>query len=138
MSDNADRITQEAGGFTLPLPANRIVEGTGAPALSNEIPLLDGAIPLVRDEPWIWHALFMDDINSPTDLSGKTVTAELRWQVGEVEPLVEAIGNGYVRLSLTTEQTAGMPFGQLLDLYLAIDTDTEAKIPVTVLEGRYS
>jgi len=139
MVDSINRVTQDAV-VSVTVPSNRIVEGTGLsdPALFYEIPLLDNSIPLVRDEPWIWNALFMDDFNSPTDLTGKVVTAEIRWPLGEVTPTVEVIGDGYVKLSLTTDQTINMPYGQVLDLYLAIDNNTEARIPITVLEGRYS
>ena len=123
----SDRITDE---FVAPSP----------PSLqpTAEIPLLDDAIPLVRDEPWEWFALFLDDAQAPTDLTGDTVSAELRWTVGEVTVAAEVVDTGLVRLSLTAEQTAAMPFGQLLQLFLAINTDTEGVIPVVVLEGRFT
>ena len=119
----SDRITEEfAGPLILP---------------TAEIPLLDGAVPLVRDEPWEWFVVFEDGPGVPSDLTGKTVAAELRWQTGEQAVTAAPVEGaaGQVRLSLAAEATAAMPFGQLLNLYISIDNDTEGVVPVVVLEG---
>jgi hypothetical protein len=109
----------------------------------SDLEILDGAIPLARgDEPWEWHAVFWEDVGetTPTDLTGKTVVAEIRWSLG-AEPVTTEIADavaGLVTLSLTAEQTAAMPLGQLAKLYIAIGTDTEAAVPVKVVEGLYT
>ena len=120
----SDRITEAPG----PLPIIR----------ESEIPLLDDAIPLIRDEPWQWFAVFLDPDGQPSDISGAgTPSAKLRWEVGEVDVTVAPVAGatGQLELTLTAEQTAAMPFGQLLRLFLALGDDTEAVIPVNVLEG---
>ena len=108
--------------------------------MSADLELLDGAVPLVRnDEPWEWYAVFWDDFEetAPTDLTGKTVSAEIRWILGAVPVTTEITEPtaGQVRLSLTAAATADMPLGQLCKLFIAIGTDTEAVVPVNVLEG---
>ncbi|HYJ44080.1 MAG TPA: hypothetical protein VEW06_06450 [Xanthobacteraceae bacterium] len=123
----SDRITEEQA----PVPVTPLAIST-----VGDVPLVDDAIPLVRDEAWQWYAVFFEDSNTPTDLTGKTVTAELRWAVGEqavtVAPVVDAPGQ--VELSLAAEDTALMPYGQLLQLYLAIDGITASEpVPVNVV-----
>lgn len=108
--------------------------------MSSDIEILDGAVPLVRnDEPWEWFVLFYEDPaeTQPTDLTGKTAAAEIRWSLGAqqvIAEVVDAIG-GQVRLSLTAAETAEMPLGRLSKLYIALDADTEAVVPVDVIEG---
>jgi len=111
--------------------------------MSSDIELLDGAIPLVRgDEPWEWYAHFWEDTaeTTPTDLTGKTVSGEIRWILGVQPVTVEVVDapGGVAKLSLTAAQTEAMPLGQLCKLFLALDTDTECAVPVNVLEGLYT
>lgn len=109
---------------------------------SADIEILDGAVPLVRnDEPWEWLVVFWDDEGetTPTDLTGKTVAAEIRW-AGETQTVLAEIADptsGQVVLSLAAADTTAMPLGRLAKLYIAIGTDTEAVVPVNVLEGIY-
>jgi len=109
--------------------------------MSSDIELLDGAVPLVRnDEPWEWHVFFWEDQDetTPTDLSGKTVSAGIRWSLGAQDVTAEIVDpptGGQVRLSLTAAETADMPLGRLSRLYIALGTDTEAVVPVDVIEG---
>jgi len=110
---------------------------------SADLELLDGAIPLVRgDQPWQWFVMFWDDPSETdaSDLSGATVTAEIRWPGGAAPVAVEATdpGRGQFALSLTAAETAPLPLGRLSKLYLAVDTDTEAVVPVNVLEGLFA
>jgi len=108
---------------------------------SADLEILDGAIPLVRnDEPWEWHIFFWEDQDEslPTDLTGKLPSAEIRWQ-GGVQSVTAAIEGlptaGQVKLSLAAADTADMPLGRLSKLYIALGTDTEAVVAVNVLEG---
>jgi hypothetical protein len=110
--------------------------------MSADVELLDGAIPLVRgDEPWEWYAHFWDDPAEtvPTDLTGKTVSGEIRWKLGAQAVTVDVVDRtgGVARLSLTAVQTEAMPLGRLSKLYVAINQDTEAIVPVDVIEGRF-
>jgi hypothetical protein len=132
--------------------------------MSSDIEIIDGAVPLVRNEPWEWFAVFFEDPSetTPTDLSGDvvfvdveplrtdsgaivmtgtadTVAAEIRWEQGSQSVTVEVVDavGGEVRLSLTAVQTAAMPLGRLSKLYIAIDAGTEAIVPVEVIEGLY-
>lgn len=109
--------------------------------MSSDIEILDGAVPLVRnDEPWEWFVLFFEDQaeTTPTDLTGRTVSAEIRWS-GGVQAVTAEVADpptsGQASLSLSAEQTTLMPLGRLSKLYIAIDTDTEAVVPVDVQEG---
>lgn len=110
--------------------------------MSSDVELLDGAIPLVRnDEPWEWFVVFWEDPVETvhTDLTGHTVSAEIRWSIG-AQPVTTAVldaAAGQARLSLTAAQTAAMPLGRLSKLYIAIDADTEAVVPVDVIEGLF-
>lgn len=110
--------------------------------MTADVELLDGAVPLVRgDQPWEWFANFWDDVGetTPSDLTGKTVAAEIRWPHGSqiVTATIYDAPMGQVRLSLLAAQTAAMPLGRLSRLYIAIDTDTEAVVPVDVIEGLF-
>lgn len=111
--------------------------------MSSDIELLDGAVPLVRnDQPWEWFVNFYDDAGEtdPTDLTGKTTSAEIRWRGGNQTVAAAVYGDaaaGQVRLSLTAAQTAAMPLGRLSKLYIAINQDTEAVVPVDVIEGAF-
>ena len=130
--------------------------------MTANLEILDGAVPLVRDEPWEWFVLFWDDVaeTQPTALgpkpvltaddnpvltadgnpvltAGAVVSAEIRWQGGEQAVTATVTGPGQARLSLTAAQTDAMPLGRLLKLYIALDDDTEAVVPVNVLEGMY-
>lgn len=108
--------------------------------MSSDIEILDGAVPLVRnDQPWEWFVVFWEDTaeTTPTDITGKTVAAEIRWILG-AQPVAVELTNaaaGQAKLSLTAAETAEMPLGQLCKLFIAIGTDTEAVVPVNVLEG---
>jgi hypothetical protein len=108
---------------------------------SADLEIIDGAVPLVRnDEPWEWFVFFWEDQaeTTPTDLTGLVPSAEIRWQDGAQTVLAEIVDpptGGQVKLSLAAAETAGMPLGRLSRLYLAIGTDTEAVVPVNVLEG---
>jgi hypothetical protein len=108
---------------------------------SADLEILDGAVPLVRnDEPWEWHVFFWEDQaeTMPTDLTGQTPAAEIRWQGGVQAVLAEIVEpptGGQVRLSLAAADTVEMPLGRLSKLYIAIGTDTEAVVPVNVIEG---
>lgn len=108
-----------------------------------DLELLDGAVPLVRgDEPWEWFAVFWEDIEetTPTDLTGKTVAAEIRWILGAQAVTVDVAdpASGQARLSLTAAETESLPLGQLCKLFLAIGTNTEGVVPVNVVEGLYT
>lgn len=109
--------------------------------MSADIELLDGAVPLVRnDQPWEWFVHFWEDAagTDPSDLTGKTASAEIRWRTGSQTVAAAVFGSpdaGQVRLSLTAAQTAAMPLGRLAKLYIALNTDTEAVVPVDVIEG---
>jgi hypothetical protein len=110
--------------------------------MSSDLELLDGAIPLVRnDQPWEWFVNFYDDPEAadPTDLTGHTASAQIRWRAGSQDVTAEITNplTGQVRLSLLASQTAAMPLGRLSKLYIAIDTDTEAVVPVDVIEGLF-
>lgn len=111
--------------------------------MSADVELLDGAVPLVRhDHPWEWFVNFYDDAaaSDPTDLTGKTTSAEIRWRSGSQIVAAAVHGDatdGQVRLSLTAEQTEALPLGRLSKLYIAINQDTEAVVPVDVIEGRF-
>ena len=107
--------------------------------MSADLELLDGALPLVRFEPWTWFVMFWEDASetTPSDLTGKAVTAEVRWAGGAETVAVSAVdaGLGRFELSLLAQQTEAMPLGRLAKLYLAVDGDTEAVVPADVLEG---
>jgi hypothetical protein len=110
--------------------------------MSADVEILDGAVPLVRnDQPWEWFVNFSDDEAGadPTDLAGKTTAAEIRWRGGSqaVTAAIYDAAAGQVRLSLTAAQTAAMPLGRLSKLYIALDADTEAVVPVDVIEGLF-
>lgn len=102
------------------------------------IPL--GAVPLVRGEAWErFLVLWADSAKTAReDLTGKTVTADLRWQgaadLAVTVDVTDAEG-GLVKLSLTDEQTADLPLGQLSALYVAVDGITAGGTPVNVLRG---
>ena len=123
---------------------------------------LDGAVPLVRDEPWEWFVMFWDDVaetiptalgpkpvrvasearlltpdDTPILTAGAVVSAEIRWQGGGQPVTATVTQPGQARLSLTAAQTDAMPLGRLLKLYIALDADTEAVVPVDVMEGLY-
>lgn len=108
--------------------------------MSSDIEILDGAVPLVRnDQPWEWFVVFFEDQaeETPTDLTGHTISAKIRWSDGEQVVTVQITDPlaGQAKLSLTAAQTVPMPDGRLSKLYIAIDTDTEAIVPVNVVEG---
>lgn len=108
--------------------------------MSSDIEILDGAVPLVRnDQPWEWFVVFFEDAaeEMPTDLTGHALSAKIRWAGGEQQVTTQITDPvaGQARLSLTAAQTELMPYGRLSKLYIAIDTDTEAIVPVNVLEG---
>lgn len=109
--------------------------------MSADLEIIDGAVPLVRnDEPWEWHVFFWEDPgeDNPTDLTGKTVSAEIRWVSGTqtvTAAVLDPPTEGHVQLSLTAAETADMPLGRLSKLFIAIGTDTEAVVPVNVIEG---
>jgi len=129
--------------------------------MSADLEILDGAVPLVRnDQPWEWYAVFWEDQaeSIPTDLGRRAVTvssgvtvetedgnpittggsqvmAEIRWIGGRQAVATRITGPGEVRLSLAAADTADMPLGRLSKLYIAIGTDTEAVVPVNVIEG---
>jgi len=108
---------------------------------SSDLEIIDGAVPLVRnDEPWEWHVFFWEDQSEslPTDLTGQTASAEIRWASGIQTVLAEIVDpptGGHLKLSLAAAETADMPLGRLSKLYIAIGTDTEAVVPVNVIEG---
>jgi hypothetical protein len=107
---------------------------------SADIEIIDGAVPLVRnDEPWEWFVVFWEDSSEtvPTDLTGKTVSAEIRWATGAqaVAVAVTDAAAGQAKLSLTAAETEPLPLGRLSKLYIAIDSDTEGVVPVDVQEG---
>jgi len=108
--------------------------------MSGDLEIIDGAIPLVRnDQPWEWFVVFWEapDETTPTDLTGKTIAAEIRWLAGAQPVAAEVVdaAAGVARLSLTAAETTDMPLGRLSRLYIALGTDTEAVVPVDVLEG---
>jgi len=110
--------------------------------MSADLELLDGAIPLVRnDQPWEWFVNFCEDAagTDPTDLTGRTASAQIRWRAGSQDVAAEITDapSGQVRLSLLAAQTAAMPLGRLARLYIALDHDTEAVVPVDVIEGLF-
>jgi hypothetical protein len=111
--------------------------------MSSDVEILDGAIPLVRhDHPWEWFVYFHEsaDETDPTDLTGKTLSAEIRWRGGSQVVAAAVHGDaidGVARLSLTAAQTAAMPLGRLSRLFIALNQDTEAIVPIDVIEGRF-
>jgi hypothetical protein len=111
-------------------------DALGLPVLV--IPL--GALPLVLDEAWEKFAVFWADSakTAREDLTGKTVTADIRWQgAADLAVTVTVTDDeaGLATLSLTALQTADLPLGQLSTLYIAVNGETWASLPVNVLRG---
>jgi hypothetical protein len=94
--------------------------------MAEDIAVLDGALPLVRgDNPWATVMAFKSDADTPDDLSGHTVVAEMRW--GGRGPGSQAVTAtitdapaGIVELSLTKAQTLALPLGRLVTLYVQL------------------
>lgn len=102
-------------------------------------PLIDEAIPLVRNEAWEWHVRIWDDPDEETvtDLTGMTCLAVMRWEGGSQAVTVDATdgANGHLALSLTAENADDMPIGRLTRLYLSVDGNTETIADIDVIEG---
>lgn len=102
-------------------------------------PLIDEAVPLVRNEAWSWHVRIWDDPDEETvtNLTGLTCLAMLRWAGGSQVVTVDTTDavNGHLVLSLTAGQAVAMPIGRLTKLYLSVASDTEMISDVNVIEG---
>lgn len=102
-------------------------------------PLIDEAIPLVRNEAWSWHVRIWDDPGEEivTDLTGLTCLAQMRWAGGSQTVTVDNADaeNGHLVLSLLAADADAMPIGRLTKLYLSVAGDTELISDIDVIEG---
>lgn len=102
-------------------------------------PLIDEAIPLVRNEAWLWHVRMWDDPDEETvtDLSGLPCLAMMRWAGGSQAVTVDTADavNGHLVLSLIAGDADAMPIGRLTKLYLSVASDTELIADIDVIEG---
>jgi hypothetical protein len=102
-------------------------------------PLIDEAIPLVRNEAWSWHVRIWDDPDEEivTDLTGLDCLAMMRWAGGSQAVTVDAADavNGHLVLSLLAADADAMPIGRLTRLYLSVEGDTELIADINVIEG---
>jgi hypothetical protein len=114
--------------------------------MAEDIGVLDGALPLIRgDNPWHQPVVFYtDDGDTPLDLTGMTIEAEMRWRGGsqEVTATITNAAAGEVTLSLTGEQTQNLPFGYLVTLFVqvvdGVETVTWFRATIEVKEGKSS
>lgn len=114
--------------------------------MAEDIGVLDGALPLIRgDNPWQQPFTFYADGDAtPLDLTGKSIEAEMRWSArgGGSRPVTVTIDNaaaGECTLSLTADQTAGLPFGRLVTLFVQVvdgsEETTWVRAAIDVKEG---
>jgi hypothetical protein len=112
--------------------------------MAQDIGVLAGALPLIRgDNPWEQPVVFWDDEDKTValDLTDKSVKAEMRLPAA-THPVTVTVTDaeaGAVLLSLTGEQTQGLPFGRLVTLFVQVvdgaETVTWFRAAVDVKEG---
>ena len=83
----------------------------------EDIAALETPIPLVVGDSWDWTVIFWDDPDklNPYDLTGKTVSAQIRWASDSLDVAVSITDAdlGTVLISLNGDDTTSIPLGNL-------------------------